>query len=190
MEHNRLEIVLVACGILILVALMSIVLWLGNRRRNEERRDSHESQRGYSAHSQGRECLFKEVFADHPDHDPALIRLNDYNGPSLITTIRKRSQTIADAVQHGLLDIRRTMEVESSAAGSQSCLDEQAEVDLLAESSTEGPIARNRSDTNATGRHSTGTRWRTSSIVELPRLKLRKSQEQPPSRIVCEGLSG
>lgn len=178
MEDNTPEIVLLACGILALVALMSSILWLGHRKRYQERRDSQESQ-SYNNHTQGRECLFKEVFADHPDHDPPLIRLYDNDRPSFITTVRKRSQTIAGAVQQELRELRRDLKFESLAGGSQSPLDEESEVGLLADSSTEEEIVQHHSNTGADGRHGRDARRRTSSSVKLQRLKPRKSQEGP-----------
>lgn len=176
MEHNSLEIILLACAILALVALMSLILLLGSRVRNKERRDSQEKS---SAHIQGRDCLFEEVFAKHPDHRPALIRPYDNDSPSVIGTVRRRSQTIVGAVQHELRDLRRNLKAESLAGSSQLLWDEESEAGLQSESSSEEQMAQNQSDTNATGKYRGKARKRTSSTAKLQALKPRKSQEQP-----------
>ena len=181
MESKGSEIVLLACGILALVAIMSVVLWRGHRERREERRASGESQSSHGAHSQGRECLFQEVFAAHPDHGSPLISLhdNDADPPSFIATVRKRSQTLAGAVQHELADLRHDLETESLGSDFPSLLDDEAAVELLDESRTTTELARHHPDTETDAGHivSGDARRRTSSGVKTERLKTRKSQE-------------
>jgi hypothetical protein len=177
MEHKRLEIILLAYGIVVLVALMSIVLWLGHRKRNQERRGPYETQ-SYSTHTQGRECLFKEVFANHPDHDPPL---NAHGSPSFNAIVRKRSQNLVGAVHRELRDLRRNLKAESVAGGRESLLDDESEVGLLARSSTEVEIAQHHSERPANGRQSGNARRRTSSSVKHRAPTPRKSQEEPPT---------
>ncbi|KAJ9149573.1 hypothetical protein NKR19_g5627 [Coniochaeta hoffmannii] len=148
MEHNRLEIILLACGILILVALLFIVLYLGHRKCNQERRDSQESQRNHGSHGQGRECLFKQVFADHPDHDSPL--LDSGGSPSFIATVRKRSLSLAGAAQHELLDLDLGRNLQGYGKGEEggTLLDGDPKGGQLEESADEeGP--GDRSDTEA-----------------------------------------
>jgi hypothetical protein len=181
MDHNGPEIILLACGILILVALLSVILWLGHRKRNDERRDSQESQRSYSSHSQGRECLFKEVFSDYPDHGSPLVALRDNDDPSFIATVRKRSQTIAGAVQHELRDLRRNLKNESQGGESRSLLDGDSGVGPLEESGTEEVTAHYHPEPEANARHEGNARRRQSSLMRQDGPKKRKSQEQSPT---------
>lgn len=180
METNSPEIILLACGILLLVLVMSLVLWLGHRERRDERRASQESQTSYSTRAEGRQCLFKEVFADHPDHDSPMIRLqdNDSGSPSFIANVRKRSQTIAGTVQHELRDIRHSLRNESSVKESQPLLDGLSDVGSLTESRTD-TAGQDLSDKDTNDRHSSTAHRRTSSVVKTSRLKTRKSQDKP-----------
>lgn len=177
MDHNRLEIILLACGILTLVALLSIVLWLGNRMRNAERRDSHESQRSYSEHPQGRECLFKEAFADHPDYHSPSIALDHESGPSFIATVRKRSQTIVGALQHELRDFGRNLKLESLAAESRSLLDGDPDLGPVGESGNDEKTAHDHSDTRTDTRRNSSSRRGSGLIMIHERPKKRKSEE-------------
>ena len=176
MEHNRLEIVLLACGILILVALLSLVLYLGHRKRNQERRDSQESQRSYSSHDQGRECLFKEVFADHPDHDSPLL---DGGGTSFIATVSRRSQSIVGAAKHELLDLDlgRSLLGHSQGEEALSLLDGDAD-HRLQEGSGEEQGAANHSDTARDSRHGSSTRRRSNALVKQPAGPGKRKSEQ------------
>lgn len=170
---------LLACGILILVALLSIILWLGNRKRNEERRDSQESQRSSSSHTQGRDCLFKEVFAEHPDHDSPLIALCDEDGPSFIAAVRKRSQAIAGAVKQELQDLRRNLKLESLAAESRPLLERDLDAEPSKESGGDEDITQQHSNTRTNRGQDGTTRRRNSSSITHDRPKKRKSEEQP-----------
>jgi hypothetical protein len=109
MQASSLEILLLAIGVLFLVALMGCILYLGYLKRQRERTQFQ------STHSSV--CLWDEVFSSkHTNHDPILISFQPYSddSPSFIDKVRKRSESYARALQHELRDISRNLGTDSA----------------------------------------------------------------------------
>ena len=107
LETSRLEIILLATGVLTLVALMSLILWVGvtRRRRQAKPPDPH-----------GREsqaCLWKEIFSNPPRHDRGIMaqEQSGRDDPSdqwpFMEQVRRRSAPLTSTVQQELCDLRR-----------------------------------------------------------------------------------
>ncbi|KAB5515434.1 hypothetical protein GE09DRAFT_577491 [Coniochaeta sp. 2T2.1] len=195
MEHNRLEIILLASGILVLVTLLSVILWLGNRKRNQEqRRNSAESQRlaATTTHTKGRDCLFREVFPNHRDHGSPLTRLGEYyndaggGGPgpsrSFVRETRRRSRTFAGE-QHELRDVRHELGNERGRRGDSFGLvgvEDDAEAAGMSGEESKSDAEASAGGSGEARQQGTRTRRRTSSAVRLHGLKPPgKSQDHP-----------
>lgn len=103
MQASSLEILLLAVGVLFLVAVMGCILYVGYLKRQRERTQFQ------STHS--RDCLWDEVFpSKQTNHDPILIsQPYSDDSPSFIDKVRKRSESYARALQHEMRDISRNL---------------------------------------------------------------------------------
>ncbi len=115
LETSRLEIILLATGVLMLVALMSLILWVGvtRHRRQTKPPDPHGQESGA--------CLWKEIFSNPPRHDRGIMaqgqsgRDDPSDEWSFMEQVRRRSASFTDAVQQELSDLRRKMSPDGTS---------------------------------------------------------------------------
>ena len=112
LETSRLEIILLATGVLMLVALMSLILWMGVTRRRRQAKPPNPHGRASQA------CLWKEIFSNPPRHDRGIMaqgqsgRDDPSDEWSFMEQVRRRSASVTGAVQQELSDLRRRISAD------------------------------------------------------------------------------
>ncbi|KAK5664082.1 hypothetical protein OQA88_296 [Cercophora sp. LCS_1] len=131
-EATRLEIALLALGILFLVVQLGALIFIGVKRRRKS-----EFQRQYSTtHPLNRRhdrpskpCLWREVFPDHRRHGFMLLDSDESSEEKVtfVGKVRKKSEVIMGAMHHELMAIRRKM--SSGATVDPAMMDVETGVD-------------------------------------------------------------
>ncbi|KAK4190378.1 hypothetical protein QBC35DRAFT_471792 [Podospora australis] len=138
---SRIEIVLIALGIFLLVVQLLGVLWFAFRRRSGLSLFYSTSTSTTSTTSSGRDhsrpsspCLFKEAFPEALSHEPLLSsssslaarhnnredRVQHRGKRSFLERFRKASEDIANAVQYELMELGRRVSAHGRAVASVS----------------------------------------------------------------------
>ena len=108
-EASRLEIAILALGILLLVVQLSILLCVGiHHRESKQRPLSLAPHHRRSSDS----CLWRDVFPDQREHGLVLdggqaASVDDVEEATLVQRLRKKSEVVAAAMHHELMEIRR-----------------------------------------------------------------------------------
>ncbi|KAK4174129.1 hypothetical protein QBC36DRAFT_219144 [Triangularia setosa] len=123
---TRLEIVLLALGILSLVSLLLLILALAVRRRVSASISKRHHRSSHQPDVHGRvssPCLFNSAFSDPLPHTPLLSSssslpadISEVNATtSLLNRIRKVSEDLAETVQYELMELGRRVSAHGRA---------------------------------------------------------------------------